>query len=423
MPVTDQRMTEPVMGPAEALSELFTPAGKHHPYPLYDALWELGPVIPLGPAGMLVLGYDEICTALRDSRFLVTDAAVHRTTGMNEHSSWQCFTKIMMFSNSPDHERMRRFAGWAYAPRQVAERRLLAIRAAERWTSHLATLAGGGDGGDEGGDGGPVDLVEAFATRVPITVTGELLGIPDADRMPLRTAITATTTAFEPVFDRDELLPADAGMDVLVDYIADLVRERRRRPGDDLVSAMVRDRDTAGALSEEELVASLVMFVIAGVQSPSDLIGNTVRLALDHPAEGLRLTTDDDFASAFITEALRIDPPNHVLTRAAATDIDFYGHRVAAGTRALLVLAAANRDPRQFTDPATFDTARKDSRPLSFGLGPHYCLGAAFARMQVEAAVPVLLRRFPRMTLAAPPTYRDQLVTRGFARMDVALGS
>jgi cytochrome P450 len=97
-------------------------------------------------------------------------------------------------------------------------------------------------------------------------------------------------------------------------------------------------------------------------------------------------------------------------------------HRVAAGSRALLVLAAANRDPRQFTDPATFDIARKDNRPLSFGLGPHYCLGAAFARMQVEVAVPVLLRRFPRMALAGPPTYRDQLVTRGFARMDVTLG-
>ncbi|MFI1708669.1 cytochrome P450 [Streptomyces griseoruber] len=414
MPATDHQLTGPVMGPAEALSELFTPAGKHHPYPLYDALWELGPVIPLGPAGTLVLGYDEICTALRDSRFLVTDAAVHEATGMNDHSSWQCLTKIMMFSNSPDHERMRRFAGWAYAPRQVAERRRSAVEAAERWTSHLATL-------DDGG--GPVDLVEAFATRVPITVTGELLGIPEADRMPLRTAITATTTAFEPVFDRDELLPADAGMDVLVDCLADLVRERRRRPGDDLISAMVRDRDAGGALSEEELVASLVMFLIAGVQSPSDLIGNTVRLALNRPAEGRRMTTDHDHAAAFITETLRIDPPNHVLTRAAATDIDFHGHRVAAGTRALLVLAAANRDPRQFTDPATFDLARRDNRPLSFGLGPHYCLGAAFARMQVEAAVPVLLRRFPRMTLAAPPTYRDQLVTRGFARMEVDLGS
>ncbi|MEW2116174.1 cytochrome P450 [Streptomyces sp. NPDC005474] len=412
MPAPDQQLTEPVMGPAEALSELFTPAGKHHPYPLYDALWELGPVIPLGPSGTLVLGYDEVCTALRDPRFLVTDAAVHQATGMIDHSSWQCFTKIMMFSNPPDHERMRRFSRWAYSPGQVAEQRQLAVKAAERWTAHLADLD----------DGGPLDLVEAFATRVPVAVTGELLGIPEADQMELRTAITATTTAFEPIFDRAELLPADAGMDVLVGYLEDLVRERRRRPGDDLVSAMVRDRDADGALSEEELVSSLVMFLIAGVQSPSDLIGNTVRLALEHPAEGHGMTTDDDLVSAFITETLRFDPPNHVLTRAAETDIDFYGHRVVAGSRALLVLAAANRDPRRFTAPATFDITRKDIRPLSFGLGPHYCLGAAFARMQVEVAVPILLRRFPRMALAGAPTYRDQLVTRGFARMDVTLG-
>ncbi|GAA3774438.1 cytochrome P450 [Streptomyces coacervatus] len=413
MPSTDHQLTEPVMGPAEALSELFTPAGKHNPYPLYDALWDLGPVIPLGPSGTLVLGYDEVCTALRDPRLLVTDADVHRTTGMIDHSSWQCFTKIMMFSNSPDHERMRRFAGWAYAPRQVAEHRHLAARAAERWTARLATLA----------EDGPLDLVEAFATRVPITVSGELLGIPEADRMALRTAITATTTAFEPVFDRGELAAADSGMDVLVAYLGSLVRERRRRLGEDLVSVMVRDRDAAGALSEEELIASLVMFLIAGVQSPSDLIGSVVRRAVEHPAVARELATDDGLVAAFVTETLRHDPPNHVLTRAACTDIDFYGHRVAAGSRVLLVLAAANRDPRRFPDPAVFDVTRRDSRPLSFGLGPHYCLGAAFARMQVEVAVPILLRRFPCLALAGPPSFRDQLVTRGFARMDVTLGT
>lgn len=151
------------------------------------------------------------------------------------------------------------------------------------------------------------------------------------------------------------------------------------------------------------------------------MIGNTVRLALNHPAEGRGMTADDDLLSAFITETLRIEPPNHVLTRAADPDIDFYGHRIAAGSRALLVLAAANRAPRRFTDPATFDITREDNRPLSFGLGPHYCLGATSAKMQVEIAVPILRRRFPRMTLTGPPTYRDQLMTRGFARMQVTL--
>lgn len=173
------------------------------------------------------------------------------------------------------------------------------------------------------------------------------------------------------------------------------------------------------------------MFLIAGVQSPSDLTGNTVRLALTNPSEGRGPTADaaDDLVPAFITETLRFDPPNHVLTRSAETDIDFYGHHVAAGSRAPLVLAAANRDPRQFADPARFDVTRKDNRPLSFGLGPHYCLGAAFARMEVEVeveaevAVLVLLSRFPHLSLAAPPTYRDQLVTRGFARMEVTLGT
>jgi cytochrome P450 len=411
MPTTDQQPATSAIGTAEALSRLFTAAGKHNPYPLYDVLWELGPVIPLGPRTTLVLGHDEISSALRDPRFLVTDAAVHQATGMIDHSSWRCFTKLMMFSNPPDHERLRRFSRWAYSARRLTEQRRVATEVTERLTARLAALD----------DGGPIDLVEAFSFRVPMNVTGQLLGIPEADRLGLRAAITAATTAFEPVFDLDELLPGDAGMDVLVGYLADLVRERRRHTGDDMVSVMVREADAGGTLSEEELVASLVMFLIAGVQTPSDLIGNTVRLALGHPAEGRAMAADPALAPAFVTETLRFDPPIHVLTRVAATDLDFHGHRIAEGSRTLLVLAAANRDTRQFADPAEFDVARQDNQPLAFGLGPHFCLGAAFARMQVEVAVPTLLRRFPGMALTSPPVHRDQLVQRGFARLDVTL--
>ncbi|MGI8312727.1 cytochrome P450 [Saccharopolyspora hattusasensis] len=397
-------MTDVAMGPSEALAALFTPEGKHDPYPLYRALWELGPVVPLGPRMTLVLGYQECCAALREPDLLVTDAAVHQSTGMLEHSSWQCFTKIMMFSNEPDHDRLRRFAREAYSARRVATLRPMAERSCARLLARLSELD----------TGGPVDLVSEFTFRLPMAVTGELLGIPEADRMGLRAAITACTTAFEPILDLDELRPGDAGMDVLLDYLGGLLRERRAHPADDLISSMVSERDATGALSDEELLASLVMFLIAGAQTPSDLIGNIVRLALEHPE-----ATQD--TSAFITESMRFDPAIHALTRSAARDLDLFGTRVAAGSRVLLVLAAANRDPRRFTDPGRFDVTRADNQPLAFGLGTHYCLGAALARMQTEVALPMVLTAFPTMALTRPLSYRDQLVQRGLARMGVTL--
>ncbi|MEV8379147.1 cytochrome P450 [Kribbella sp. NPDC056861] len=396
-------MTAPAIGPSEALAAMFTPEGKRDPYPLYEALRELGQVQSLGPDLTLVLGYEECAAALRDQRLLVTDAAVHTRTGMLEHSSWQCFTKIMMFSNEPDHERLRRFSRAAYSTKSVDALKPRVERIA-------ADLVGRLD------PSGPVDLVGEYTFRLPITVTAELLGIPIDDARALRPAITACTTAFEPILELDELRPGDAGMDVLTDYLTELVRHKREHPGDDLASSMVRDRDATGSISEEELVAGLVMFLIAGAQTPSDLLGNVVRLAVRE-----RAALDQDTTPAFVQEVLRHEPPIHALTRIAATDLDLAGHSLRAGSRVLLVLAAANRDARRFPDPARFDVGRADNQPIAFGLGLHYCLGAALARMQTEVAVAALFQAFPGVRQVGEPEYRAQLVQRGLMRFEVTL--
>ncbi|KAA8880615.1 cytochrome P450 [Nocardia colli] len=399
-------MTNVTIGPSEALGALFTASGKSNPYPLYTALRELGPVISLGPKLVFVLGYAECAAALREPGLLVTDAARHRKSGMIEHSSWQCFTKIMMFSNEPDHERLRGFSRWAYSPQRVSALRPVV----ERWAGELAERLA-----DRPTD--TVDLVEEFTFRLAVSVTSEIYGIPEPDRMPLHGAVTAATTAFEPISDLGDLAPGDAGMDVLVAYLTDLVHRRRAEPGDDLTTAMLHDCDATGTITEDELVAGLVMFLIAGTQSPSDLLGNGIRLALADPAA---------FAAAgiadFVTEVLRFEPPIHALTRVAAHDLTVSGTTVRAGAQVLLVLAAANRDPARYTDPDRFEPQRTANRPIAFGLGVHHCLGAGLARMQTEVALPILLQRFPDMTLAGDPPYREQLVQRGPERLLVRPG-
>ena len=394
------------IGPSEALALLFTPEGKSNPYPLYDALRELGPVAQLSPRTAFVLGYRELAAALREPHLEVTDADFHQRTGMIEHASWRCFTKIMMFSNGSAHQRLRHFARGIFSAQHVEALRPAVERLASETLRRLDETVP---------SGGPVDLVAAFSFMLPMAVIGELLGIEERDRPGLRAPVAVCTTAFDPISDLAELAPGDAGMDRLVGYMSDLVGKRRREPGADLCSEIVRRRDEESTIDDEELVAFLVLLLIAGSQTPSDLIGNALNAALSNPALAPGIASDAATARAFIAETLRWDPPVQALTRVATRDLELCGTPIRAGSRLLLFIGAANRDPRQFEEPDSFDLHRTGTPPIAFGLGQHYCLGAAFARMEAEIAVPMFLRRFPQVSRAGVPSYRDQLVQRGFA--------
>ncbi|MET8759907.1 cytochrome P450 [Lentzea sp. NPDC004782] len=395
-------MTSVRMSPNEALATLFTDEGKRNPYPCYEALRELGPVIPLGPNLTVVTGHAESAAVLRDRNFLVTDAAEHRLTGMITHSSWNCFTKIVMFSNEPDHSRLREFFREPYSPRNVGKTRALVESQAERLCDELAERAPR-----------PIDLVEEFTFRLAAAVTGDLLGIPEPDQPALRGPILAATTAFEPIFDPAELAEGDLAMDELLTHVARLVHRSRSCPRDDLTSALVRERDSLGLISEEELHAGLVMLLISGAQTPSDLLGNAIRLALDHRGQ--------EAEPGFVTEVLRHDPPIHALTRVVDREGEIAGITVRPGSRVFVLLAAANRDHRRFAAANEFNPSREHNQPLAFGLGAHHCLGAALATMQTEVALGVVLRRFPRMRRTGEYGYRGQLVQRGLTRLDVKL--
>ncbi|MCP9985845.1 cytochrome P450 [Streptomyces sudanensis] len=399
-----------LLDPLEVMGRLLAPEGKQDPYPLYEKMRAHGPVVDVGGVHVFVTGHAECARALREPDLLSTDAAVQdaRLPGWRDHASWRWLTRNMLFSNDPDHERFRRFFGGAFSARSVAAWRPLVERRAEETVRHVVEL---------GADGSVVDLVPEFSYRMATGVIGELLGIPDQDQPGLRGIIGDITMTLEPIRDLEQLLPGDAAMEKLADYFGDLVARRRAEPRDDLTSAFVRARDAGGELSEEELVANLMLLLVAAVEAPQDLLGNMVRLALEHPEEGERLRTDPQAAPGFVEETLRFEPAAQVLNRVAARDLDFFGVKVAEGVPLTLLIAAGNRDPRRFTDPGVFDPSRQDNQALTFSGGAHYCLGAALARMSAETVVPLLLRRLPRMELAGPATFRDQLVQRGHDRL------
>ncbi|OZM71902.1 cytochrome P450 [Amycolatopsis antarctica] len=409
-------MTTRLSTPAEAIAVLVGPAGRRDPYPVYERLREHGNLVR-ADAGMLVaLGYAECTRALREPLLLVQDQHSHdrRHPGWQKHSSMRGFTDSMLYTNPPDHHRMRALMTGAFTTRRIRALRPAVETLTGRLLDRMADLTNGGH---------PIDFMAEFAFRLPVAVIGELLGVPERDQHWFREVSSQVTVALEGISTLSRLAGADRAMDELSAYFLDLVEFRRRRPAGDLISALAEARESDGdRLTENELVGNLVLLLVAGFDTTTHLLGHGLRFALDQPrhAQALR-TGGEDIAAGYVEETLRLEPPVQATSRWAGADLDLMGTPVAEGTKVLLVLAAANRDPARYPDAATFDPYRRKSRPLSFGGGMHLCLGAVLARMEAQIAFPALLRRFPDVRGAGGDVYRDRWLVRGHDLLPVTV--
>ncbi|MET9370678.1 cytochrome P450 [Streptomyces griseoflavus] len=412
-------MPEPVaLSLTEAFAALGTRRGRQDPYPLYEAIRAHGDLARRGPGRLVVTGYDACARALRDPRLHVQDRTAYDAAypAWRSHSSLRAFTSSMLYSNGPDHSRLRSLAGFAFTPPRVRDLAQVVEDMADRLLDRMARLAAAGE---------PVDVIAEFASRLPVAVIGAVLGFPEEDQVWFRETASAIAVATDGFSDPSALHRADAAMDDLARYFGVLVDDRRRRPADDLLTTLTAAHDgEPRRLSHEELMGTLMVLLTAGFETTSFLIGHGVMIALDHAPYARRLREEPDFADAYVEEILRYEPPVHVTSRFAADDTELLGTAVPRGTRLTLIMAAANRDPLRFTAPDRFDPARGGSPgPLSFGAGPHYCLGAPLARLEARIALPRLLRRFPRLAASAPPVYRDRWVVRGLDTYPLVLGA
>jgi cytochrome P450 len=402
------------MDPTEALAALVTPAGRRDPHPLYDALRAHGPVVRVRDGLVAVAGYTEGGLCLRHQQLLVQDAETRDSSrpDWRARSSLLRFADSMLYRQPPDHTRLRRLVAGAFTSRRAFELRPVAERVTRRLLDRMAEL---------GASGRSVDFMSEFAFRLPVAVMGELLGLPERDGPWFRHRSATVSMALEGTTNVAVLDQADKAMDELAAYFGELVEQRRRRPGEDLVTSLVQMHDAdGGRLSHAELVGNLVLLLVAGLDTTTTLLGQGLWLAFEHPWYAARLRTEPDFAPRYVQETLRYEPPIHVTTRWAAADLVLARTELPAGCRVLLLLAAANRDPSRFPLPHRFNPDRPDNRPLTFGGGIHRCLGAALARMEAEIALPSLLRRFPQLVSTGPVTYRDRFVVPGPQRLPVA---
>jgi cytochrome P450 len=397
-----ETMTTIVESPetSRLLTELTTLAGREDPYPRYERLREIAPVVRADDGALVVTRYADCAAVVRDGRLGHMPADMLGFIGLPdwaEHPSLRTLFTSMLTANPPEHTRLRRLVSSAFTARRVQ-----ALRpAVERMVDDLLD-----------GMSGETDFIAAFAFPLPVNVIGELLGVPPADRPQFRGLIRDLSQILE-VITPEVLTSADPAATAVRDYLGELAAERRRAPQDDLVSALVAAEEEGDRLTADELVTMAALLFGAGFETTTNLLGNGLVALLRHPDQAI-----GDPAAA-VEELLRYDSPVQLTSRVAYADVELGGTAVAAGERVVAYLGAGNRDPERFADPHRLDLRRTDNAPLSFGGGIHYCLGAPLARLEAQIAFPALLGRFPRLALSGEPQRRDSLAIRGYTTVPV----
>ncbi|MEU6058290.1 cytochrome P450 [Streptomyces sp. NPDC047097] len=383
------------------------------PYPHYARLLATAPVHLAGNGACHISGHAPCERVLADPR--VGAWGSRQLDRIREdwrvHPACTTMYSGMLTQDPPLHTELRRPVSRAFTPRRVERLREAVDTAVHRYLDALA---------DSGADGTAVDFMETFAFHVPALVIGDLLGVPRSDHLLLRDLVREWKLVFESAPSGEHLARADAAAVRLWAYLGDLVAERRARPRDDLVSALL-GADAGDRLSAADLLNTLASLYAAGLDTVSDLFGNGLVALLKEPEQADVVRTDPGAARTVTDELLRYDPPGQMLTRLAREDLRVDGLDVAAGTPLVLLIGAANRDPGVFAHPESLDVRRAPNPHLSLGHGAHHCLGASLSRLEGGIGFPALLKRFPRIGLAGPPTRRSGAVFRGYERVPVTL--
>ncbi|MFJ6194908.1 cytochrome P450 [Micromonospora sp. NPDC092111] len=407
------------MGVSISLDDLLGDEVRRDPYPFYARLHERGEAVGLRPGdphAVVVHGYEAAHRVLRDPVFRVLDAEYLDRGGVRwrDHPVIRTLQASMFNVAEHDHTRVRQLFSQVLTARRVAALEPAILRIADGLLDGLA---------EAGADGRPVDFMAAFALPLPSDVVGELLGVPERDRAWFPSRVRAFDAVLE-IGPRSfrEIRAANTAAVELTGYFTELLAARRADPREDFVSALARVRDESpDRLTEAELLANLIIMYNAGFRTTANLLGNGLALLVERPDARAALRADPSLASSYVEEILRYEPPVHFAVRFAAEDTEIAGLPVAAGQSVLVLTGAANRDPRRFPDPDTFDPSRTDNRHLAFSAGPHYCLGAALGRAEGRLVLPRLLDRFPALTLATDPGERRQLMLRGYDKLLVRL--
>jgi cytochrome P450 len=420
---TETRPTSTTKASAIDLFQRLMAAGLTDPYGLYRQLREQDPVHRTPHGLWLLTRHADVTAVLRDPRFGREGFERHFGTGEGSPGAGACdgladaarrdqagHRQSMLFRDPPHHTRLRDAVSRAFTPRAVEA---LRPRIEARADALLDLTA----------SSGRMDVVADLAEPLPRTVIGELLGIPEAQRPACAAwsaAVARSLDALPIPEDRSLVAEGQTARRLLGGYVRELIASRRADLGSDLVSTLIEAADRDGLLSDSELVAMIVLLLVAGTETSVSLIGTTVWALLRHPEELARLREAPWLLPAAVEEAVRWESPVQRTWRIAMAEVAVSNHTIPRGALVVLLLGAANRDPGRFAEPDRFEVLRRDLGHVAFGGGVHVCLGAALARLETQVAIGALVRRQPGLRLVnEQAVWRPTATLRGLTTLQV----
>lgn len=403
-------------GAAEALAAGFdivrpTPDFYKDPYPTYRALRRHSPVHRCADGSYFLTRYADLDMIYRDTRRFRSDKKKEFAPKYGVDTPlYRHHTTSLVFNDPPLHTRVRRLIAGALTPRAIRSMEPDLVRLVEGLLDRIE-------------DKREFDLIEDFASAIPVEVIGNLLRVPHAERGPLRGWSLAILGALEATLTPEQLQRGHRAVEEFTAYLEVLVAERRRRLGDesDVLSRLIRGEEDGERLTEEELLQNCIFLLNAGHETTTNLIGNGLHLLLTHEVELARLRADPMLIRPAVEEFLRYESSNQLGNRTVAEEVEIGGVTMAPGTYLTLCIGAANRDPDEFPDPERFDIGRQPNRHLAFGGGPHVCAGLALARLEGQIAIGRMIRRLPKLRLAGAPVRGGRARFRGFLSLPAAV--
>ena len=390
-----------------------TPEMLADPYPVPHQLREQEPVHRSDAIGGWVLTrYDDVLAALRDPRLSADRITPYMNRLSEERRAHQSaigsLGHWMVFTDPPDHTRLRSLVMKAFTPRVVEGLRGYVQQVVDELLDAVQTR-------------GEMDVIADFAYPLPATVIATMIGAPPEDRDKFREwsdGLAEFVGGALGASDRRE--HAQRCLGELTAYFHRIVEQRRAAPRDDLISGLIAARDEGEKLSEEELVATCVLLLFAGHETTTNLIGSGLLALLRNPDQLRMLRDDPSLIQGAVEEFLRYDGPVQAAARVVLEEIEVGGVRIGKGERVFPLITAADRDPAHFPEPDSLDITRRENRHLAFGYGIHFCIGAPLARLEAQIALKTLLRRMSNLRLQtdAPP-WKETFLLRGLKALPV----